>query len=154
MDLNMPGFLSFTISWSLPELMSIESVVPSNCLTLCHPLLVLPSIISSIRVFFNESPLLIRWPKYWSFSFSINTSIEYSWSNSFRIDWLDFLAVQETLKSLLQHHTSKTLILLCSAFFMVQFSHPYMSTGKPVLTTWTLSANWCLCFLICCLGLS
>ena len=150
----MPGFLSFTISWSLPELMSIESVVPSNCLTLCHPLLVLPSIISSIRVFFNESPLLIRWPKYWSFSFSINTSIEYSWSNSFRIDWLDFLAVQETLKSLLQHHTSKTLILLCSAFFMVQFSHPYMSTGKPVLTTWTLSANWCLCFLICCLGLS
>ena len=131
----MPGFLSFTISWSLPELMSIESVVPSNCLTLCHPLLVLPSIISSIRVFFNESPLLIRWPKYWSFSFSINTSIEYSWSNSFRIDWLDFLAVQETLKSLLQHHTSKTLILLCSAFFMVQFSHPYMSTGKPVLTT-------------------
>ena len=154
MDLNMPGFLSFTFSWSLPELMSIESVVPSNCLTLCHPLLVLPSIISSIRVFFNESPLLIRWPKYWSFSFSINTSIEYSWSNSFRIDWLDFLAVQETLKSLLQHHSSKTLILLCSAFFMVQFSHPYMSTGKPVLTTWTLSANWCLCFLICCLGLS
>ena len=154
MDLNMPGFLSFTISWSLPELMSIESVVPSNCLTLCHPLLVLPSIISSIRVFFNESPLLIRWPKYWSFSFSINTSIEYSWSNSFRIDWLDFLAVQETLKSLLQHHTSKTLILLCSAFVMVQFSHPYMGTGKPVLTTWTLSANWCFCFLICCLGLS
>ena len=123
--------LSFTISQSLFKLMSMELVMPSNHLVLCHPLLLLPSVFPSIRVFSSESVLPIRWPKYWSFSFSINPFNEYSGLISFRMDWLDLLAVQGTLKSLLQHHSSKASILQCSAFFMVQFSHPYMTTGKP-----------------------
>ena len=117
--------------WCHPTISSsIESVMSSNHLILCHPLLLPPSIFPSIRVFSNESVLRITWPKYWSFSFSINPSNEYSWLISFRINWLDLLAVQGTLKSLLQHHSSKALILWCSAFFMVQLSHPYMTTGK------------------------
>ena len=123
--------LSFTISWSLFKFISIESVMPSNHLIFCHPLLLLPSIFTSIRVFSNESVLHIRWPKYWSFSFNINPSNEHPGLISFRMVWLDLLAVQGTLKSLLQHHSSKALILLCSAFFIVQLSHPYMTTGKP-----------------------
>ena len=115
--------------------MSIKSVMPSNHLILCHPLLPPPSIFPSIRVFFNESVLPIRWPSYWSFSFSISPSNEHPGLISFRMDWLDLLAVQGTLKSLLQHHSSKTLILLCSAFFMVQLSHPYMTTGKSIALT-------------------
>ena len=114
--------LSFTISWSLLKLMSIESVMPSNHIILCCPLLLLPSIFPSIRVFSNESALHIRWPKYWSISFSISPSNEYSRLLSFRIDWFDLLAVQETLKNLLQHQNLKALILWCSAFFMVQLS--------------------------------
>ena len=130
--------LSITNSWSLLKLMSIESVTPSNNFILCHPLLLPPSIFPSIRVFFNESVLHIRWSKYWSFSFSISPSNEYSGLISFRMDLLDLLAVQGTLKSLLQHHSSKALILQHSAFFMVQFSHPYMTTGKTIaLTRWT-----------------
>ena len=129
--------LSFTIFWSLLKLMSIESVMPSNHLTLCRPLLLLPSIFPSIRVFSNESALLIRWPKYWSFSFSISPSNEYSGLISFRMDCFDLFAVQGTLKSL-QNHNSKASILWCSTFFMVQFSHPYMTTGKTIaLTIWT-----------------
>ena len=112
--------------------------MPSNHLILCHPLLLLPSIFPSIRVFSNESIVCIRWPKYWSFSFSISPSNEYSGLISFRIDWFDLLAVQRTLKSLLQHHSSKASILQCSAFFIVQLSHPYMTTGKTIaLTRWT-----------------
>ena len=130
--------LSFTISQSLLRLMSIESVMLSNHLVLCHPFLLLTSIFPSIRVFSNESALHIRWPKYWSFIFSISLSNEYSGLISFRIDWLDLLAVQRTLKSLLQHHSSKASILWCSAFFMVQLLHPYMTTGKTTaLTRWT-----------------
>jgi len=118
--------------------MSIESVMPLNHLILCHPLLLLPSIFSSLRVFSKESVLRIRWPKYWSFSFSINPSKEYSGLISFRMDWLDLLAVQGTLKSLLHHYSSKTLILWCSAFFIVQLSHSHMTTGKIIpLTRWT-----------------
>ena len=128
--------LPFTISQSLLKCMSIESVMPSNHLILCHPLL-LPSIVPQIRVFSNESVLHIRWPKYWSFSFSISPSNEYSRWISFRIDWLDLLAVQGTLKSLLQHHSSKASILQCSAFFMVQLSHSYM-TKTISLTRQTL----------------
>ena len=123
--------LSFTISWSLLKLMSIESVMPSNYLILCHPLLLLPSIFPSIRVFSNELVLHIRWPKYQSFS--ISPSIEYSGLISFRIDWFNLLAVQGTVKRPLQHHSSKASILQCSAFFMVQLSHPYMTTGKTIL---------------------
>ena len=131
--------LSFIISWSLLKLMSIESMMPSNHLTLCHPLLLLPSIFPNIRVFSSEFSLHIRWPKYWSFSFSISPSNEYSGLISFRIDWCDLLAVQGTLKSLLQHHSSKASIPQHSAFFTVQLSHPYMTTGKTiVLTRWTL----------------
>ena len=115
--------------------MSIESVIPSNHLILCHPLLLLPSIFPSIRVFSNESALLIRGPKYWSFSFNISPSKEHPGMISFRMDWLDLLAVQGTHKSLLQHHSSKASILLCSAFFIVQFSHPYMNTGKTIALT-------------------
>ena len=125
--------LSITNSWRLLKLMSIESVMPFNHLILCHPFLLLPSIFPSIRVFSNESVLRIRWPKYWSFSFSISPSNEYSGLISFRIDWLDLLAVQGTLKSLLQCCSSKTPILWCSAFFMVQLSHPYKATGKTKL---------------------
>ena len=115
--------------------MSIESVMPSNHLILCRPLLLLPSIFPSIRVFSNESALRIRWTKYWSFSFSISPSNKYSGLISFRLDWLDLLGVQGTLKSLLQHHSSKASILLCSAFFTVQLSHPYMTTGKTIALT-------------------
>ena len=123
--------LSITNSQSVLKLMSIESVMPSNHLILCHPLLLPPSNFPSIRVFSNESVLHISWPKYWSFSFSISPSNEYSGLISFRTDWLDLLAVQGTLKSLLQHHSSKASILWCSAFFVVQLSHPYTITGKP-----------------------
>ena len=118
--------------------MSIESMMPSNHLIFCHPLLLLPSIFPSIRVFSNESALLVKWPKYWSFSFSISPTNEYSGLISFRIDWFDLLAVQGTLKSLLQHHNLKVSVLRHSAFFMVQLSHPYMTTGKTIaLTIWT-----------------
>ena len=139
MDCSTPGFpvhhhlLEFTqahVHWS---------VMPNNHLSLCRPLLLLPSIFSSITVFSNESALLIRWPKYWSFSFSISPSNEYPGLISFRIDWFNFLAIQGTLKSLLQHQSSKALILRHSAFFMVQLSHPYMTTGKTIaLTIWTI----------------
>ena len=130
--------LSFTNSQSLLKLMSIESVMPSNHLILCHPLLLPPSLFPSIRVSSNELALCIRWPKYWSFSFSISPSNEHPGLISFRMDWLDLLAVQGTLKSLLQHHSSKASILQCSAFFIVQLSHPYMTTGKTIaLTRWT-----------------
>ena len=129
------SLLPFTIYQSLCKLMSIELMMPSNHLILCCPLLFLPSIFPSIRVFSSESVLCIRWPKYWSFSFSISPSNEYSGLTSFRIDWLDLLAVQGTLKSLLQHHSSKASILQCSAFFMVQLSHPYMTTGKTIALT-------------------
>ena len=130
--------MSITNSWNLPKLMSIESVMPSNHLILCHPLLLLPSIFASIRVFSNESALCIRWPKDWSFSFNISPSNEHPGLVSFRMDWLDFLAVQETLKGLLQHHSSKASVLRCSAFFTVQLSHPYMTPGKTIaLTRWT-----------------
>ena len=122
--------LSFTTSWNMLKLMSIESVMPSNHFILCHPLFLLPSVFPSIRVFSNESTLLIRWSKYWSFSFSISPCNEYSELILFRIDWFDLLAVQGTLKSLLQHHSSKASILRDSAFFRVQLSHPYMTTGK------------------------
>ena len=115
--------------------MSIVSVMPSNQLILCHPLLLLPSIFPSIRVFSNESALHIRWPKYWSFSFNIRPSNEHPALISFRMDWLDLLAVQGTLKSLLQHHSSKASILRCSAFFIVQLSHLYMTTGKTIALT-------------------
>ena len=127
--------LSITNSQSLLKLMSIESVMPSNHLILYCPLLLLPSIFPNIRVFSKESVLHIRWPKYWSFSFSISPSNEYSGLISFRIDWFDLLAVQGTLKSLLQHHSSKASILQHSAFFIVQFSHPYMTTGKTTALT-------------------
>ena len=120
---------------SLLKLMSIKSVMPSNHLILCHPLLLLPSIFPSIRVFSSESVLLNKWPKYWSFRFSISPSSEYSGLISFRMDWLDVLAVQGTLKSLLQHHSSKASILQCSAFFIVQLSHPYVTTGKTIALT-------------------
>ena len=123
--------LSITNSRSLLKLMSIESVMPSNHLVFCHPLLLLPSIYPSIRVFSNGSALHTRWPKYWSVSFSISPSNEYSGLIFFRVDWLDLLAVQGTLKSLLQHHSSKASVHQCSAFFMAQLSHPYMTMEKP-----------------------
>ena len=130
--------LSITNSQSLLKLISIESVIPSNHLILCHPLLLLPSVFSSIRVFSNELALHIRWPKYWSFSFSISPCHEYSGLISFRIDWLDLLDVQGTLKSLLHHHSLKAWILCGLAFLMNQLSHPYMTTGKTkALTIWT-----------------
>ena len=138
MNRSMPGL---PIHHQLPEstqTMSIVSVMPSNYLTLCRPLLLLPSIFPSIRVFFNESALRIRWPKYWSFSFNISPSSEHPGLISFRMDWLDLLVVQGTLKSLLQHHSSKASILQHSAFFIVQLSHPYMTTGETiVLPRWT-----------------
>ena len=130
------AFLSITNSQSLLKLMSIELVMPSNHLILCHPLLLLPSIFSSIRIFSDESVLCIRWSKYWSFSYSISPSSEYSGLISFRMGWLDLLAVQGTLKSFLQHHSSKASILQCSAFFIVHLS--YITTGKTIaLTIWT-----------------
>ena len=127
MGCSASGFPVFTVSWSLLKLMSIESMMPSNHLILCHPVLLLSSILPIIRVFFNELVLCIRRPKYCSFSFSISPSDEYSGLISFRIDWFDFYAVQRTLKFLLQHHSLKASILWRSAFFMVQFSHPYMT---------------------------
>ena len=130
--------LSITNSRSLLKLISIESVMPSNHLIVCHPLLLPPSIFLSIRVFLNESVLHIRWPKYWSFRFKISPSNEYSGLISFRIDWFDLREVQRTLKSLLQHHSSKPSVLRCSALFIVQLSHPYMTNGKTIaLTKWT-----------------
>ena len=138
--------LSFTISQNLLRLLSIESVMPSNHLILCHPLLLLPSIFPSVRVFSSDSAVRIRWPKYWSFSFSISLSNEYSRLISFSNDWFDLLAVQGTLKCLLQCHSSKS-ILQCLAFFIVQHSHPYMTTGKTIALTRRL-------FLICCLAWS
>ena len=138
MDSPCQSALSITISQSLLKLMSIESMIPSNHLVLRHPLLLLPSVFPSIGVYSNESALYIRWPKYWSFSFNISPSSEYSGLISFRIDWFDLLAVQGTLSSLLQHHISKASILQCSAFFMVQLSHPNMIIGKTIaLTRWT-----------------
>ena len=132
MDYSTPGLPIHHHSQSLLKLMSIESVMPSNHLILCHPLLLPPSIFPSIRVFSNESVLCIRWPKYWSFSFIISPSNEFSGLISFRMDWLDLLAVQGTLKSFLQHHNSKASVLRCLAFFTVQLSHPYMTIGKTV----------------------
>ena len=145
--------LSITNFQSLLSLMTIELVMPSNHLILCHPLLLPPSIFPSIKVFSSGLVLHIRWPKYRSFSFSISPSNEYSGLISFRMDWLDLFAVQGTLKSLLQHCNSKASILQCSAFFIVQLSHPYMTTGKTIaLTKQTFVGKVCLCFLIYCLG--
>ena len=138
MDCTTQRFSVHHQFWSLLKLISIKSVMPSNHLILCCPLLLLPSILPSSRVFDNESALGIRWPKYWSFSFRISPSNEYSGLISFRIDWFDLLAVQGTLKRLLQHHSSKASVLWCSAFFMVQLSHLYMTTEKTIaLTRWT-----------------
>ena len=135
MDCSTPGLPAITNSRSPPKPMSIESVMPSNQLILCHPLLLLPSVFPSIRVFSNESALCIRWPKFWSFSFSINPFNEHPGVISFRMDWLRLLAVQGTLKSLLQHDSSKASILQCSTFFIVQLSHLYMTTGKTIALT-------------------
>ena len=147
--------LSFTMSLSLLKLMSIELVTPSNHLILCHPLLLLSSVFPSIRVFSSKSFLHIRWPKYWSFSFSISPSNEYSGLISFKMDWFDLLAVQGTLKSLLQHHSSKASILWHSAFFMIQLSHPYMTTGRTIaLNRQTFGGKVMSLLLIHCLGLS
>ena len=130
--------LSFTISWSLPKLTSIELVMPSNHLILCRPLLLLPSTFPSIRVFSNESALRIRWPKYWSFIFNISPSSEHPGLISFRMDWLDLSAVQGTFRSLLQHKIPKVSVLQHSVFFLVQIAHPYMTTGKTIAwTIWT-----------------
>ena len=144
--------LSITNSWSSLKPMSIESVMPSNHFILCCPLLLLPSIFPSIRVFSNKSVLYIKWPEYLSFSFSISPSNEYSGLISFRMDWLDLLAVQVTLKSLLQHHNSKASILRHPALFMIQLLHPYMTTRKTIaLTGWTIVGK---AFIICCLDFS
>ena len=130
--------MSITNTQSLHKPMFLETVLPSSHLILCHPLLLLPSVFPSSRVFSHESAFCIRWPKYWSFSFSISPSKEHPGLISIRMDWMDLLAVQGTLKSLLQHHNSKTSIILCSAFFVVQLSHPYMTTGKTIASTrWT-----------------
>ena len=142
MYFSTPGFpsLSFTISRSLLKLMSVESVMPSSHLILCPPLLLLPSVFPSISVFSNKSVLHTRWPKYWSFS--ISPSNEHSGLISFRIDWFDLCAIQGTLKSLLQHHSSKASILQCSVFFIIQLSHPYLTIGKTIaLTVWTFEAK-------------
>ena len=141
MDYSTP----FPISWSLLKLMSIESMIPSNHLILCHPLLLLPSIFSSIRIFSNELALCIRWPKYWNFfSFGISPSNEYSGLISFRTDWFDLFAVQGTLKCLLQHHNLKASILQGSAFFMIQLSHPYMTTSKTIALTVQTFVSTCI----------
>ena len=138
MNGSTPGLLSITNSRCSLRVTSLESVMPSSHLILCRPLLLLPLIPPSIRVFSNESALHTRWPKFWSFSLSISPSYEHPGLISFRMDWLDLLAVQGTLKSLLQHHSSNASILWCSAFFTVQLSHPYMTTGKTIaLTRWT-----------------
>ena len=147
--------LSITNSWSLLKLMSIESVMPFNYLIHCRPLLLLPSIFLSIRVFSNELALRIRWPKDWSFSFNTSPSNKYSGLISFRMDWLDLLAIQGTLKNLLQHHSSTALILRRSDFFMVQLSYPYMTTGKTIaLTRHAFVGKVVSLLLICCLGWS
>ena len=149
------ALLSSTISWSLLKLMSIESVMLFNYLIICHLFSLCIQPFSISRVFSNGLALCIRWPKYWSFSFSISPSNEYSGLISFRIDWFDLLAVQGTLKSLLQHHSLKASILQCSVFFTVQLSQLYMPTRKTQLWLyWPLSEKWCLYFLICYLGLS
>ena len=158
MNHNTPGLPSITNSQSLPKPMCIEFVIPSNHLILYHPLLLLPSIFPSIRVFSNASALHIRWPEYWSFSFNISPSNEHPGLISFRMDWLDLFSVQGTLKSLLKHHSSKAQIFQCSAFFIVQLSHPYMTTGKTIALTYSFpnlepvhcstSSSIC-CFLIC-----
>ena len=155
MDCSTPGLLVFINFRSLPKLIFIKSVMPSNYLILGCPLLLLPSNIPSIRVFSDESARPITWPKYWSFSFNISPSSEHPGLISFRMDWLDLLAVQGTLKSVLQYHSLKASILWCSAFFIVQLSHPYMTTGKAIaLTRQTFVGKVSLCFLICCLGWS
>ena len=152
MNRSMPGL---PVHHQLPESTQTHvfvSLMPSNYLILCCPLVLLPSIFPSIRVFSNELALHIRWPNYWSFSFNISPSNEHSGLMSFRMDCLDLLAVQGTLKSLLQHHSSKTSIIWHSAFFIVQLSHPYMATGKTItLTRRTFVDNWCFSLLICCL---
>ena len=150
------SYPSQKLGLSLLKLVSTESVMPSNHLSLCLPLLLPPSIFPSFRVFPNESPLRIMWSKYWSFSFSISPSNEYSELIAFQTDWFDLLAVQGTLKSLLQHHSSpqKASIFWHLALFIVQLSHPYMNTGKTIAFYRPFLAKWCLCFLICCLGLS
>ena len=136
MNRSTPGLpVHYQLSESIPKPMSIELVMPSNHLILCRPLLLLPSIFLSIRVFSDESALCIRWPKYWSFSFNISPSNEHPGLISFRMDWLALIAVQGTLKSLLQHHSSKASVLRCSAFFTVQLSHPYMTIGKTIALT-------------------
>ena len=147
--------LSITNSWCLLKLMSIESVMPSNHLILCHLLLFLPSLFHKIRIFSNELVLCIKWPKYWRFSFSISSSSEYSGLISFRVDWLNLLTVQGSLKSFLQYRSSKVSTLQHLAFFIIHLSHPYMTTGKPQL--WLdrpLFVKQCLCFLISCIGWS
>ena len=155
MDCSTPGFPVHHHSQSLLRLISIESVMLSNHLILHHPLLLMLSIFPSLRVFSNEWAHGIRWPKYWSLCFSINPSNGYSELISFRMDWFDLLAVQETLKSLLQHHSSKASVLRCSIFFMVQLSHPYMTTGKATaLTRWIFVGKVMSLFLMCSLGLS
>ena len=146
--------LSIASSWSLLKLMSIKSVMPSNHLILCYPFLLPSSIFPSIRVSSDESVLCIRWPNYWSFSFNNSPSNEHSGLISFRMDWLDLLAVQGTLKSLLHHHSSKASVLQHSAYFMVQLSHPYMTTGKTTALTRQTLVSKVICFLICCLGWS
>ena len=149
------AYLSITNSRSLPTLMFIQSVMPFNHLILCRPLLFPPSIFPSIRVSSDESVLPIRWPKYWSFSLNITPSNKHSGLISLRMDWLDLLAVQGTLKSLLQHHSSKASVLPRSAFFIVQLSHPYMTTGKTIaLTGWTFVSKVMSLLFICCLGWS
>ena len=155
MDHTKPGLSPIINSQSLLKFISIESVMPSNHLILCRPLLLLPSIFPGIRVFSNESALHIRWPKYWSFNFNISPSNEHSGLISFRMDWLDLLAVQGTLQSLLQHHSSKASILWCSVFFIVQLSHPYMTTGKTIASTRRIFVGKVMSLLfICCLGWS
>ena len=167
MNLRSQASLSFTISLSLLKLMSIQSVMLFNHLILCRPLLLLPSVFPSIRIFSNESAprsLGVRWPKYWSLSFRTSPSNEYSGLISFRIDWLELLTVQGTLKSLLQHHTLKASTLWCSAFFMVQLSHSWMTTRKTIALIVQTSVGQvmsplfflflCFCFWICCLGVS
>ena len=151
MDCSMLATLPVTNSQSVLKFMSIELVMPSNHLIFCHPILILPSIFPSIRVFSNESALRTRWPKYWNFSFSISPSNEYSGLISFRMDWLDLLAVQGTLKSLLQHHSSKASILQRSAFFIVQLSHPYMTTGKTIVQDSVKKLVFYLCLNSSCL---
>ena len=155
MDFSKPGFLSINNYQSLLKLTSITSVTPSNHLILCHPLLFPPSVFPRIRVFSTKSVLHIRWPKYWSFGFNISPFSEYSGLISFRIDCLDLLALQETLKSLLQHHSSKASIIQSSAFLIVQLSHPYMTTGKSIpLTRQTFVGKVMSLLFICCLGWS